>query len=64
MCSSILIAQAASTSASLVQGTCCDICHPAHEKHETEFNPLHMNWVLADDTKGDRRAQMRWVVAR
>ena len=24
--------------------------------------PLHMNWVLVDDKKGNPRAQMRWVV--
>ncbi len=63
MCS-MLIVQAASTSASIVQGTCCDICPPVHEKYEAEFNPLHMNWVLVDDTKGNSLAQMRWVADR
>jgi hypothetical protein len=62
MCSSILILQAASTSASIVKGACYDICPPVHEKYEAEFNPLHMNWVMVDDTKGHFRAQMRWVV--
>ena len=64
MCSPMLTVQAAPTSASLVQGACCDICPPVHEKYEAEFNPLHMNWVLVDDTKGNPRAQMRWVVDR
>jgi len=64
MCSSILILQAASTSALIVQGACCDICPPVHEKYEAEFNPLHMKWILFDDTKGNSRAQMRWVVDR
>jgi hypothetical protein len=57
-------AQAAPTGASLVQGGCFDICPPAHEKYEAEFSPLHMNWVLVDDTKGNSPAQMRWVVDR
>jgi hypothetical protein len=60
MCSPMLAAQAAPTSASLVQGAYCDICPPVHEKYEAEFNPLHMKRVLVDDT----RAQMRWVVDR
>jgi hypothetical protein len=64
MCSSILIAQAASTSASLVQGNCCDICPPVHEMYEAEFRPLHINWVLVDVTKENRRAQLRWLVDR
>jgi hypothetical protein len=56
--------QAAPSGASLVQRACCDICPPVHEKYEAEFNPLHMNWVLVDDSKGNHRAQMRWVVDR
>ena len=64
MCSPMLAARAAPTSASLVQNGCCDIYPPVHEKYEAEFNPLHMNWVPVDDTKGNHRAQMRWVVDR
>ena len=64
MCSPMLAAQTAPTSASLVQGACSDTCPPVHQKYEAEFNPLHMNWVLVDDTKGNPRAQMRWVVDR
>lgn len=64
MCSSMLTLQAAPTSASLVQGACCDICPSVHEKYEAQSNPLHMNWVLVDDTKGNSRAQMLWVVDR
>jgi len=41
-----------------------DICPPVHEKYEAEFHPLHMKWVLVDDTKGNPRPQMRWVVDR
>ena len=63
MCSPKLTVQAAPTSASLVQGACCDI-PPAHEKYEADFNPLYMNWVLVDLTKGNPRARMRWVVNR
>jgi hypothetical protein len=59
MCSPMLTVRAAPTSASLGQGACCEICPPVHE-----LNPLHMNWVLVDDTKGNHRAQMRWVVDR
>jgi len=62
MCSPMLTVQAAQNSALLVQGACCDICPPVHEKYEVEFNPLHMDWVLVDDTKGNPRAQMRWMV--
>jgi hypothetical protein len=47
-----------------VQSGCCDIWPPVHEKYEAEFNPLHMTWVLVDDTKGNQQAQMRWVVDR
>jgi hypothetical protein len=50
--------------APLVQRARCDICPPVHEKYEAEFDSLHMNWVLVDDTKGNHRAQMRWVVDR
>ncbi len=63
MCSPMLTVQAARTNSSLVQGACCGI-PPVHEKYETEFNPLHMNWVMVDDTKGHFQAQVRWVVDR
>ncbi len=62
MCSPMLTVQAAPTNASFVQA-CYDI-PPVHEKYEAEFNPLHMNWVLVDDTKGNPRAEMRWVADR
>jgi len=61
MCSPMLTVLAAPTSASLAQHACGDICPSVHEKYEVEFNPLHMNWVLVDDTKGKPRTQMRWV---
>jgi len=64
MCSPTLTVQETPTSSSLVQGACCEICPPVHEKYEAEFNFLHMNWVQVDDKKGTPRAQMRWVVDR
>ena len=62
MCSPMLTLQVAPTGASLVQNACCDICPPAHEKYEAELNPLHMRWVLVNDTKNNPRTQMQWVV--
>ena len=62
MCSPMLTVQAVPTGFSLVQGCCSEISPPVHEKYEAESNPLHMNWVLVDDTKGNPRVQMRWVV--
>jgi len=62
MYSPMLAVLAAPTSASIVQGACCDICPPVHEKYEAELNPLHMNWVPVDDKKGNARARMRWTV--
>ncbi len=62
MCSPMLTVQTAPTSASLEQVVCREICFPVQEKHEAEFNPLHMNWTVVDDTKGNHRTQMRWVV--
>jgi hypothetical protein len=64
MYSLMLSAQAAPARASLVQGAYCDTCPPVQEKYEAEFNPLHVNWVLVDDTRANTRAQMRWVVDR
>lgn len=52
---------ALTTGASFVQCACCDIRPPVHEEYEAEFSPLHMNWILVDDTKGNPRAYMRWV---
>jgi len=64
MRSPMLTVQAAPASALLVQGACRDICPPVHEKYQAESSSLHMNWDLVDDTKGNFRAQMRWVVNR
>ena len=64
MCSPMLAVQGVPTGVLLVQGGCSEICSPVHEEYETEFNPLHMNWVVVDDTKGNRRAQVHWVVDR
>jgi hypothetical protein len=47
-----------------VQASWFEICHPTNEECEAESNPLHLNWVLIDDTKGNHRAQMLWVVDR
>lgn len=60
----MLSVQVVPVGASLGQGACCDICPPVHEKYEAELNPLHMNWFLVDDTRGNPRAQMRWAVDR
>lgn len=62
MCSPMLTVQAAPTSASLVQGACCDIWPLVHEKYEAECNPLHMDWGLVDNTKGNPQAEMPWMV--
>jgi len=64
MCSPMLTVHSESTGASLMQGGCSEISPRVNEKYETEFSPLRMNWVLVDDTKGNSRAQMRWVVDR
>jgi hypothetical protein len=64
ICSPLLAVQAVPTSALLVHSGCSDICSSVHQRYEAEFNPLHMNWVLVDETKGNCRAQMRWVVDR
>ena len=53
-----------STSASVVRDGRREIPPPAHEKYEKKLNSLHMNWVVVDDTKGNHRVQMRWVVDR
>jgi hypothetical protein len=63
MSSAMLTVQAVPTNVSLVQD-CSEIYPPVHEKYQAEFSPLHMNWVLIDDTEGNHRAQMRWVVDR
>lgn len=60
----MLTVQAAPTDVSLVQGGCSEISSPVQENYEAESNPLHMNWVLVDDTKGNHRTQIRWVVDR
>ena len=64
MCSPMPTVQAAPPSASLPQGGGCDIFLPVHEKYDAEFNPLHMNWVLVDDTRGNPSVHMRWVGGR
>ena len=61
MYSPMLAVQAAPTSASLVQGACCEHLPSSSGPN---LNPLHMNWVLVDDTKGNPRVQMRWVANR
>ena len=63
MCSRMLTGQSVSTGALTVQGSWFESCHPPiNEECEAESNPLHMNWVLVDDTRGNHRAQMLWVV--
>jgi hypothetical protein len=60
MCSPLLTLQAAPTSASLVQGACCDICPPVYESCKARFRSLRMNWVVVTDTNGNRRLKMHW----
>lgn len=62
MCSPMLTVQGVPTGVALVQGSGFEISPPVHEKYEAESNPIHMNWVLVDDTKGNHRVQMLWVV--
>lgn len=64
MCSPMLAVQGVPTGVVLVQGGCSEICSRVHKEYEAEFSPLHMNWVLVDDTKGNHRAQVQWVVDR
>jgi hypothetical protein len=52
------------TGASLVRDGRREISAPIHERYEKKSNSLHMSWVLVDDTKGNHRIQMRWVVDR
>ena len=56
MCSPMLAVQGVPTGVVLVQGGGSEICSPVHEEYEAEFNPLHMNWALVDDTKGNQQA--------
>jgi hypothetical protein len=64
MCSRMLTGQSLLTGGSLVQGGWFEIYRPINEECEAESNPLHVNWVVIDDTKGNHRAQMLWVVDR
>ncbi len=60
MCSTTLSRQTAARTTSLIQVASSEIC--SHEKEEAEFHALHMDWVLAADTKGDPRPRMHWLV--
>jgi len=60
MWSPVVTRQTAMTTTPLVQVACCDIC--SHEKEEAEFHPLHMDWVLIIDAKGNPRPPMHWLV--
>ena len=62
--SRMLTVHSESTGTSLVQVGCSEGSRPIHEEYGTESNPLNMNWVLVDDTKGNHPAQMRWVIDR
>ena len=64
MLSRMLPVHSESTSASLVRDGRREISPPVHEKYEKKSNSLHMSWALVDDTKGNHRVQMRWVVDR
>jgi hypothetical protein len=61
MCSTALILQPATIAAtSLSRAACYDKSLPVDEKHQTEFRPVHINWVVATDANGKRRLQMHW----
>jgi hypothetical protein len=58
MCSPTLTRQTAAGIASLLHVASSGIS--SHETEEAEFHPLHMDWALATDTKGDPRPRMLW----
>jgi hypothetical protein len=39
---------------------CTTLTASVHEKHETEFHLVRVNWIVLIDAKGNRRPQMRW----
>jgi hypothetical protein len=60
MCSPSLIRPTATRTALLVQAASSEIC--SREKGEAEFRPLHVDWRMVADKKGDPRPRMHWRV--
>jgi hypothetical protein len=58
MCSPT-IARKEMTATLVSHGVSPDLC--CHQKDEAEFHPLHMDWGLIADTKGDPRPRMHWL---
>ena len=44
----------------LTQAASFESWRPVHETGAAKFHPVHMNWMVVTDTKGNRRLQMRW----
>lgn len=44
----------------LAPAACHDLCSQVHERVETEFHPVRMNWVVFTDANGNSRLQMHW----
>ena len=57
---STLSRQAEATANSAFQFPASDIC--TSQKANGEFHHLHMAWILADDTNGNPRPRMHWLV--
>lgn len=60
MYSTALILQPATIRTTSLSRPACYRYLPVHEKGETEFRPVHINWTVATDAKGKRRLQMHW----
>lgn len=61
MCSTALILQPATIpTTSLSRAARYSNCRPVDEKSETEFRPVHIEWLVASDANGKRRLQMHW----
>jgi hypothetical protein len=43
---------------------CTTLTASGHEKHDTEFLLLFINWVVIADVSGNRRPQMHWHTDR
>ena len=62
MCSTRLTQQAPTIMTKPVMQAPCGDMSPAHEKSESPFHPLSINWVVVTDRKGNHRPEMRWRV--
>ena len=62
MCSSLSLQPVAVRAKPLTQVASYEVCRPVHDTVEREFHPVHMNWVVVTDMKGNRRLQISWRV--